>query len=760
MATKLTRCICGKIYDPAENSLCPACGAEPRNEVPPAQQPPPPEPAPATAELRVPQLESAIFPKPLVRATKRGIQVNLTADHLGRIVAGLLVVTGVVAGIWWLLHRPDDKTAGTSAKTELATEKKGNPSGGKTASNDKPQNNPEPNPEPNPKPKPEPQPEPKQDPNPKPEPDPKPKPTPAPQPGAAKTWVADAENGPGTEGADLTAIIEKADDGDTITLKPGTYTAGFTLDKKIRIAGEKAEPDKFVITTKGQKRPTRITAVGATLANLQFVQDESKPGPAFMVEKDSELTIEGCELKLSHTVGIMGRSAAILTMTNCSFTTGAAKTLLMRGPSKVTMTQCSFTGGTSAISADKETQMTLRGCKFTDIGVKEGKESAVSIFGTDASITAEDCVFSGCRMPLQAEEGASLTLTKCTLTGNGVRGEKGDFTKGVIAVSKKATLTLKDVTFEKNMQGINLFQAGTAQIEDCKFTNGGLMLQDVGFMHFCVPLRIYGEGAKAAVRRSTFTQSKPYAIFMEDGASVSVDDSDFASTQLTAIYAGKTEDLKPGSLNEVAVKKSRFTENYEGISLNAAKGMVDECEFRNNVGGLSASGADSTANVSGGLAIGQKDFAFLITSDAALTTQGVKFEENHHGLQIGVANEPLKKATASLEECKFSGSIDADILAYQPSKVKIRLCEFNYSGAAKVKREKGAVIESEPPLLGIVDFGKGVSGKETPSKGGGSTASNNKGTSPKGRSTPSRGSRPDPVRDIINAVDKMKRLFR
>ena len=756
MATKLTRCLCGKIYDSHEIPACPACGAAPRNEVPVAQ-PPPPEPVRTTSELRVPQLESAIFPKPFVRATKRGIQVNLTAQHLLRIAASLAVVIGVIAGAWWYFHRPDDDkklaklemNAGAkkadSGKTDSADKtdlSKKTESGGKsastsgeTASNDKPQSNP--------------------DPKPQPKPDSSPKPDPALSLTGAKTWIVDAEKGAGSDGSEIEPVLRQASDGDTITLKPGTYAGGFVLDKKIRITGEKGEPGKFVIHTGVQKRPLRITAKGATLANLQILHDKDGK-PALMLENESEPVFENCELKFRTGIGIHGNSPATFTARNCSFASAEGRVMLFRGPSKVEMTQCTFTGGSTAFIADQEVQFTLRECKFKDIGEKGTKDPAVKISGADTGITAEDCTFSGCRLPLQATEGASLTLTKCTFTGNGVPGEKGDFTQGIIAVNKKAGATMKEVTFEKNAQGINLYDGGTIQIEDCKFTNGGLLLKDAGFMNFCVPLRLYGEGAKAVVRHSTFAQSKPYAVLVEDGAVVSVEDSDFTGTQLTALIAGRTSDAKSAALSEVSVKKSRFSGNIECISLSGAKGTVDECEFLNNVSGLSASGAGTTANVTGGMVTGQKDYGFLITAEAALTLSGAKLEDNRNGVQIGAVNKPAEKASASIRDCKFSGSMDADVLALGKSKVTMRLCEFDPAEGAKVKRAKSAEIESDPPLDGIVVMGGTVKG--------GSTASNTKAPSTKGR-TPSPPSRTHPstgntVRDIINTVDKVRRMFR
>jgi hypothetical protein len=667
----------------------------------------------------------------------------------------------MIAGIIWYVRKPSDDTRGGSAKIEQVAdkmttdnkdaekkeaEKKSEESGGRIVSNDDPKTKPQPEPKPEPKPelKPQPTPDPKSNPEPKPEP--------KPDSTIPKTWIVDAQKGAGADDAEIEPVLQKAKDGDSITLKPGTYAGGFTVDKKIRIAGEKAEPAKYVIhtNTEQQRKAVRIVAQGVTLANLQILQGDGGAGPALIAAKECNLTLESCELKFRSATGILGQSPASFTASNCSFSSEAGRAMVMRGPTKIEMTKCSFTGGAGAFNSDIEAQYILRGCNFSDLGDKAAKAAALSIFGEGASITAEDCTFTRCRLPLQAEMNATLSLTKCTFTGNGVSGENGDFTQGIIAVSKKAGATLKDVTFEKNRQGINVFGEASVQLEDCKFSESGVMSKDGNFMLFSVPLRAHGEGTKATIRHSTFTRSKSHAIFITKGASVSLEDSDFTGTMLGAVSADKSS----GAQCDVRVKKCRFSGNTEGITLAGATAMVDDCEFRENSGGLSARGASTKADINGGTIEGQKDFGFLSTSDAVLTLTSVKFEGNLHGVQVGVPGKAGEKATANLEECKFLGSTDADVLACAQSKVTLRLCDFDPDGGPKVKREKGAQIQSEPPLLGIMDLG----GK------GGSTASNTKGvSSSKGRTTspPSR-SRPsgDSVRDIINTVERVRRMFR
>ena len=745
MANKLTRCLCGKIYDPAENSLCHSCGAEPRNAVPVT---PPPEPAPAKTELRVTHSEPLVPPPAHGGGEKKEMQVSFTVRQLMQYGGGALAAIALTAFGWWFWHRPphENPPGGNIVKIEDSGGKTNDHGGGKIVIHETPTPTPDPKIEPLPKPT------------------PTPTPAPALDPGAPKTWIVDAQNGADADGADLAAIIAKTRDGDTVTLRPGTYLGGFKVDKRIRITGDATGGEKPAIKAVGNEGKIRVTAKGVIFANLQLVQDRPDSSPALMLEKDSETTLENCEGKFNSPSGIGGKAPASVTVIKCTFASDSGRTMLVRGPSQIKFTDCTFTGGAGAFEGDNGTEVDLRQCKFQDIGAKAQKKAALSIFGGGARITAEDCTFTNMRLPLEAEKNATISLTKCTFTGNGVPGENGDFTQGIIALKDKASAMLTEVIFEKNMQGVNLFTGGTAQLTGCKFTDGGTDAGDAGFAPFCASVRVHGTDAKATVSGCTFTRSNPYAIFLAAGGSASVEDSEFANTKITAIEVGGDTPAQ----GRITARKSRFHNNVVGASLRGGMGaMFDDCEFRENVFALIATEAGTKLEVSGGVIAKTADNGCQVLSNATLTISGVKFAGNKRAILVGVSGKPAEKASAAIEDCKFSGSTDADVLACVQSKVTIRLCDFDAATGAKVQREKGADIQSEPPLLGIVDVksttpskdtpGKDTPGTDTPGKGG-STASNPKGSSSKGRSTPSR--KPDTVRDIINAVDKMKRIFR
>lgn len=759
MANKLTRCLCGKIFDPAEGANCPACGAAPRNEAPLQK---PADASSTDLPLRADTSSSRIIPKRTEGSgDKREFHLSISAEHLVRIAIACVMIVAAVGGTVWFLRKPSgDTPGGGSAKVEDSKkksdeEKKGGSAGGKIASDDTPKIDP----------KLQPTPEPKIDPDPKPKPTPDP--TPALDPAVPKIWIVDAQDAQGADGTELAAIIAKTRDGDTVTLRPGTYFGGFKVDKKIRITGDATGGEKPAIKAVGTEGRIRVTAKGVVFANLQIVQDKPDSSPALMLEKDSETTLENCEGKFNSPSGIGGKAPASITATKCAFSSDSGSTMLVRGPSQIKFTDCTFTGGARALMCDNGVEVDLHGCKFQNIGTKAEKTAALCIFGGGSRITAEDCTFTEMRLPIEAEKNATISLTKCTFTGNGVPGDAGDFTQGIIALKDKASATLTDVIFEKNMQGVNLFTGGTAQLTGCKFTDCGTDGGDAGVAPFCASVRVHGTDAKATVSGCTFTRSNPYAIFLAAGGSASVEDSEFANTKVTAIEVGGDAPAQ----GRITARKSRFHNNVVGASLRGGMGaMFDDCEFRENVFALIATEPGTKLEVSGGVIAKIADIGCQVLSDATLTISGVKFAENKRAILVGASGKPAEKAAAAIEDCKFSGSTDADVLACVQSKVTIRLCEFDAVAHAKVQRENGADIQSEPPLMGIVDVksatpskdtpGKDTPGTDTPGKGG-STASNTKGTSSKGRSSSSPRRPPqDPVRDIINAVDKMKHIFR
>jgi outer membrane biosynthesis protein TonB len=764
MANKLTRCLCGKIFDPAESASCPACGAAPRDEVP--QQ----KPADASATgipLRADTSGSRIIPKRTEGSgDKRELRVSISTDQLVRIAIACVMIVASIGGIVWFLRKPsDDKTGGGSAKVETDKKKsdggkKDGDASGKIASDDTTNNKPKPDP------KPEPTPEPKPKPQPTPEPKPTPKPTPALDPKVPKTWIVDAQNAQGSDGTELAAVVEQARDGDTITLRAGTYAGGFSIEKKIRIAGEKAEPGQFKIRTVGHTGTIKIKVKGVAFANVQILQDTAESLPGLRLEPGCDLLLEGCELKFNAPVGMLCMKPEAITATKCSFTSESGKMLLVRGPTKASFTECSFSGGACAIMSDSGTQIALRSCKFENIGTKAEKNAALSVFGENAGATAEDCTFTNNRLPVGADTNATLTLTKCTFTGNGVPGEDGDFTQGIIAVKNKTGATLTDVTFEKNAQGVNITTGASAQLTGCKFTDGGMDSGDAEFSTYCASLRVRGADAKATVTGCTFTRTNPYAVFLADGGSATIEDSEFSGAKATAIQADGTTSAQ----GRLVARKSRFHNNAGVASLRGGMSATfDDCEIRENAAALLAKDPDTKLEVSGGTIAKSADNGCQITSGAMLTISGVKITENKRAILVGVSGNPAEKATAALEECKFSGSTDADVLACVQSKVTIRLCEFDAVAHAKVQREKGADIQSEPPLLGIVDVksatpskdttDKNTADKDTPDKGDSDKGSPSQKPRPKPHPTPRPQPR-DPVHDLINAVDKMKRIFR
>ncbi len=112
---------------------------------------------------------------------------------------------------------------------------------------------------------------------------------------AQSTWIVDGANGPGTDFGDLPTAVATAATGDTLVVRPGTYT-GFDTDKGLTILGE---PQGFL----GVRL---LTPTGAT----HTVSVHNLPtGAAFRMA--------ACEIDRPLTGGIFGFAAGIA-IENCA----------------------------------------------------------------------------------------------------------------------------------------------------------------------------------------------------------------------------------------------------------------------------------------------------------------------------------------------------------------------------------------------------------------------------------------------------------
>ena len=208
-------------------------------------------------------------------------------------------------------------------------------------------------------------------------------------------WIVDANNGPGTNFTDLPAAIATAQNGDTIIVRAGSYTAFFVAGKALTIRG--AGPQTSIVDLQPvlpNHRQTTIhsTPPGATfyLSGLGFEATTLGVGAAALnVELGATVVLKNCKARGAN-ISPLGFEA----MRVCG--------------SEVHAIRCEFLGGVSHSP-----------CAF--VGWCGG--AAVHL-QSNSRFAADSCTFQGGSFPLTAVGGDGLrisdsmaTLSRCNLVG-------------------------------------------------------------------------------------------------------------------------------------------------------------------------------------------------------------------------------------------------------------------------------------------------------------------------------------------------------
>lgn len=590
-----------------------------------------------------------------------------------------------------------------------------------------------------------------------------------------KQWVVEAKGDVDANGAELAAVIAKAGDGDTITLRGGSYAGDLKLSRPVHLVGEadKASGGDTPVILSDKRPCVSVESKGIVIENIAINQIATEhSSAAIRVTKDSELTLVDCVVMAKANGQILGVNPASITATNCRFVCATdvpsaytAHMISIRGPSLVQFTKCGFFGGETGIMVDSEVKGQLRNCKFQDLGAKNGKGAVLKVFGTKSSITADKCEFTGNRVALVAENQASLAVTNGTFTDGGVGFEKGNTTNGIIAAKDAAKVVIIGSTFKTNNQGLQIVSGSTAEIADCHFIHNGIKVvapggkEDYSGVDFlCLPLTISGQGSTATVTRSDFTESVAQAIHVLDGGSLTLEDSEISAGGDVGIIVGRAGKTPA----RADIKRSRINRNPRGVQVAGGCFVtIDGGECLQNGIGLSAEDSSTRLHLAKVTIAESKEIAFYSQAGAEIVAEDCTIQNNARGAQAGRSGKSDMGATASLQDCKLLENQAFDALACEKSTVVLKNCAFSPGGKPKVSREKDGVIQADPPIGSIASGGTTPAQKEKP------TASNNKPPvkrPPQGQrynpSQPQQPSIPDDVNRAIDAVNALRRFFR
>ncbi|MGH7938135.1 MAG: right-handed parallel beta-helix repeat-containing protein, partial [Bryobacteraceae bacterium] len=309
----------------------------------------------------------------------------------------------------------------------------------------------------------------------------------------------------------------------TIQVPPGVYPGGLVATRAIHLVGAN---DGVFIQSQGQEC-LAVRAPGVTVQNIRFSREGFGSAPAISVSEGADLQMQNCQVQANTADAVRVAANAAIKAQTCAFVSRQAAAVRLTKSAKGEFRQASFSDSNIGLWLEQGAQGELHSCAFERDG-----GAIIVLNNAPTKLTADDCKFVGNRGAIDVA-GATLGLTNCSFSQNGVE-PRGANTPPLIALHHQASLTLSNLLFEANQEGIALYDGSRLEAEKCQFTrNGPRQLRAV--IPTCEPVSISGEGSSARIRNSAFADSAQYAAVVMAGAKIELEQVEISGTQTVGL---------------------------------------------------------------------------------------------------------------------------------------------------------------------------------------------------------------------------------
>lgn len=280
------------------------------------------------------------------------------------------------------------------------------------------------------------------------------------QPGA---WVVDALKGPDADTATISAAIAGARDGDSITIRPGTYREALVLNKSVTLLG-------------GGRRPsdTRVTSGGAVtvsvrggfpvLKNLALANTAISNGSVVDVLK-SRVSLQSVLLS-SLGVGVRAREGEVEVLDS---QLGAKVAVHAEARSRASVLGTTATGVDSVLSADGvDTELTVE--RST---IRDSRDRGVTVTHFARARLSDVQVSGNLGAAIHADSGADVRISRSALSSNG---------GCAVRAAGASLVAIAQTQVSRNRCGIQALGPATLDVTDSRFSDlpGGALSVSAG----------------------------------------------------------------------------------------------------------------------------------------------------------------------------------------------------------------------------------------------------------------------------------------
>jgi Right handed beta helix region len=507
-------------------------------------------------------------------------------------------------------------------------------------------------------------------------------------------WIVDANGAADSDGRDLRTVVANAADGDTVTLRTGSYDGGFNVAKSVHFIGQGANSGAVLIHANLQDTIT-VSGKSVVFENLTIGLDS--PG-----EQLHTLHCVGTShVELNHsfigskaTFGVLMSDNASLDAHDSTFqTAGAGCALDFENNSHGNLLRCGLSSNRWGLEALHSAKVQITSCTFRNNGMPNGDGWIFGVQGGDARIDVSQCQFTGNTGIVNASESGVLSIANSSFKGNGVTGEQGKVSSGLIYVPSGGKATLTNVTFESNKQGIAVENGGELTVSGCHFSNNGIHTDNTNFLYLSNPISVTGKGSSAIVNQgTTISGSTTNGIVVIEGAKLTFDEGSVDDCTNKGIWVGNENG---GATADV--RHGKFNRSANGIAyFNGSTGSIQDCQFTGNTAsGVAFSGAKTKVTVANSVFRGNKNYGLWIGDLADGQATGCTFDGNDRGAQVGVAGAAAEAGTMSLDNCTITNSSICAVVACAKCTLSLRSMRYAGNPNPNVYKERNVTVRED-----------------------------------------------------------------
>ncbi len=501
-------------------------------------------------------------------------------------------------------------------------------------------------------------------PQPIPPPFPNPTPTAAPRrvinklsPKKRGQWIIDQSGARDADGSDIENVAASLTDGDVVTLRPGTYTGSCEISVSARFVGPAPGKGVASIRSIDMQRPgVSISGKKVSFENVSINFEAGGDSPAMRIWRDATVEMTNCSMSTQSKFGILVSENSSLSAQTANFTApNGGCCLKYDGVARGTLNHCNFSAGRWGLEAVNGAQVQGSKCTFQNVGLINGAGLVMGAVGGRVSVTLDTCEFSGNSAPILVDEGASLQVTGSAFRNNGVTGEEGNSSVGVICAQTGAKVSLKDDIFEDNKQGLVALKAGSLRLERVQMRRTGLITNNQKLRSFCNAVGASEQGTTVSVAGSTIADSLNDALSIAGGAHLKMIQTTVTNSSGSGLVLGFPNiGGSQAELNNV-----RFIGSHnDGIWVNTGSQLeLQNCQVsESDLTGIEAQHSGTQAKLVDTTISGCKVMGVNANGGAVISAVGCTMEATTRGAQAGLPNDTQKGGTVILQNCTVRGN--------------------------------------------------------------------------------------------------------